>query len=73
MIQPSEDLMHNEPVITGASVLAFVAAVVTLLVAFGVDISADQQKAVLSVVAIAGPVVVAVFVRRRVTPVGVDR
>ena len=61
--------MNSEPVITGATILALVGAVVALLTAFGVDITAEQQKAILSAVAIAGPIVVGLVVRSKVTPV----
>lgn len=61
--------MQNEPVVTVAAVTAVVAAIIGLLVAFGVDLSDDQQKAILALVAVAGPVVAGLVTRSKVTPV----
>ena len=52
--------IKNEPVL----VSTLVGAVVSLLVAFGVDISADQKTAVIGCVAAA----LALFARSQVTP-----
>jgi hypothetical protein len=52
--------LKDEPVL----VSSFVAAVVSLLVAFGVDISADQKAAVIGCVGAA----LALFTRSQVTP-----
>lgn len=65
--------MRSEPVITTATITAAVAALLGLLVAFGVDLSDDQQKAILGVIAAVGPLVAAYFARSRVTPVGKHR
>lgn len=61
--------MSNEPAITIASVTALVAALISLLVAFGVDISTDQKAAILSVVTVGAPIVAGLLIRRKVTPV----
>lgn len=61
--------MKNEPAITIASITAAVAAVIGLLTAFGVSLSDDQQKAILGVVAVIGPIVAGYFTRGKVTPV----
>lgn len=60
--------MKTEPVMTGATILAFVGAVLVLLRSFGVMITTDQYNAILGVVVIAAPVVVGVLVRRKTTP-----
>ena len=60
--------MKNEPAITVGSVSAAVAAVLALLVAFGVPLDDAQQKAILGVVAAAGPIVAALITRRFVSP-----
>lgn len=60
--------MKREPVITVGSVGAFVAAVIAVLVAFGVPLTDDQQKAILGLVSVVAPIVVAVIARRFVTP-----
>jgi hypothetical protein len=62
--------MKNEPVLTIASITALATAVVTLLVAFGLPLTQDQQQAVLGFVAVVAPLVAAYFARKRVTPVG---
>lgn len=60
--------MKNEPLVTVATITAAVTAVLSLLVAFGIDLSADKQTAILGVVAVAGPLIVAAFARGKVTP-----
>lgn len=61
--------MKNEPAVTVASITAVVAALIGALVAFGVDLSDDQQKAILALVAVAGPVIAGLVTRSKVTPV----
>lgn len=56
-----------EPVLTAAGISAAVAAVISLLVAFGVDLSEAQTTAILGVVAVLAPAAVA-LVRRYVSP-----
>lgn len=58
----------DEPLITIASITALVVAVLGLLVAFGVTINDQQQKAILAFFAVVAPWVVAVIGRRHVTP-----
>lgn len=60
--------MKAEPVMTGATVLALVGAVLVLLRSFGVMITDDQYNAIIGVVAIVAPIVVGVIVRRKVSP-----
>jgi hypothetical protein len=60
--------MDREPLITRAGITAAAAAVVAVLVAFGLDLTDDQQRAILGVVAVAAPLVVAVVTRHKVTP-----
>lgn len=59
----------NEPLVTVASVTALVAAVVGVLVAFGVPLDDAQEKALLGLAAVVAPFVVAYFGRKRVTPI----
>lgn len=61
--------MKTEPAITIASVTAAVTAALALLVSFGLSISADQQTAILGVVAVVAPLLVGVLTRPKVTPV----
>lgn len=65
--------MSREPLVTVSTITALVAAVIGLLVAFGIDLSKDQQTAILGVVAVAAPLVVAAFARGKVTPVADPR
>lgn len=64
--------MRNEPAITVASITALVAALIGLLVAFGVELTDDQQKSILALVAVAGPVIAGIVTRSKVTPVHAD-
>jgi hypothetical protein len=59
----------SEPVITVGTISAAVAAIIALLVAFGVSLDDTQQKAILGVVAVIGPIVASVISRGYVTPV----
>lgn len=61
--------MTKEPAITIGSISAGVAAVIALLIAFGVPLTDDQQVAILGVVAAVGPLVAAFLTRRFVSPV----
>lgn len=61
--------MNREPLVTVATLTALVSGVVGLLVAFGVNLTSDQEKAILGITAVVAPLVVAAFARRKVTPV----
>lgn len=56
--------MRTDPAGTVGSVGAFVGAVLTALVAFGVELTAEQIEAVLGIVATGGPLALAVLIRR---------
>lgn len=62
--------MQNEPLITVGTITAAVTAVLTLLVAFGLDLTEAQSTAILGVAAIVAPFVVALASRSKVTPTG---
>lgn len=62
--EPNES--STEPLFTVGTVTAVAAAVLALVAAFGLDLSEDQKTAVLGVVAVAAPFVVAWLGRRRV-------
>lgn len=64
--------MKNEPVLTLAGITAVVAALIGVLVAFGVPMTDDQQKAVLVAVGAIAPLALAYYARKRVTPVAAD-
>lgn len=55
----------SEPVLSVGAITAGVSALIALLVAFGVDLTADQRTAILGVVAVAAPIVVGVLARRK--------
>jgi len=60
--------VKKEPAITIGTISAAVAAVLALLVAFGIPVTDDQQTAILGVVAALGPIVTGLIVRRKVSP-----
>ncbi len=59
----------REPAAVIGLVGTAVASVLALIVAFGVDLTAEQQAAILGVVAGVGPVIVGLLIRPRVSPV----
>lgn len=63
----------REPALTIGTATAVVAAVIALLVAFGLDLSTEQQTAILTAVGVIAPIVGALLTRPRVTPVGERR
>ena len=60
--------MKNEPLVTAATIVSAVTAVLALLVAFGVPVTQEQQVAILGVVAVLAPLIVAALARPKVTP-----
>jgi len=60
--------MKNEPLVTRATIVAGVGAVLALLAAFGLDLSDAQQNAILGVALVAAPLMVAFLARPHVTP-----
>lgn len=65
--------MDREPLVSTGVATAAVTAILTLLVAFGLSITDDQQSAILGVVAVLGPLVAVAFARNKVTPVSDPR
>jgi hypothetical protein len=63
----------REPLATAATITGAVAAVLALVVAFGVNLTGDQQTAILGVASVAAPLIVALVVRPKVTPVADPR
>lgn len=61
--------MNREPLVATSAITAGVAAVIALLASFGVNLTHDQTVAVLGVVSVVAPLVVAFVARRKVTPV----
>jgi len=57
-----------QPVLSTATVTALIAAILGLLVAFGVDIGADQRVAILAVIGPAAAIVTGVRSWGKVTP-----
>tara|TARA_R100000655_G_C2995376_1_gene193653 strand:+ start:1624 stop:1827 length:204 start_codon:yes stop_codon:yes gene_type:complete len=58
----------SEPAVVNG-IVAAAAAVIALLVAFGLDLDDTQQAAILGVVAVLAPIVAAIVTRSKVTPV----
>jgi len=58
--------MNKEPLWTVAGITAAVVAIITLITAFGVDITGEQREAIIGVVAVAAPLMVAIVARRKV-------
>ncbi|NBE82779.1 hypothetical protein [Micromonospora rubida] len=56
----------TEPLFTVGAITAAGTAVISLLVAFGLPLSANQQTAILGMVAVLAPLVVAAIARGRV-------
>ena len=60
--------MKYEPLISISSIVAGATAVIALLVAFGVPLTEDQKVAILGLVGVVAPVIVALVTRGKVTP-----
>jgi hypothetical protein len=60
--------MKYEPLISISSIVAAATAVIALLVAFGVPLTEDQKVAILGLVGVLAPVIVALVTRGKVTP-----
>ena len=60
--------MKYEPLISVSSIVAAATAVIALLVAFGVPLTEDQKVAILGLVGVIAPVIVALVTRGKVTP-----
>jgi predicted amino acid dehydrogenase len=60
--------MRDEPVMTGATVLAIVGSILTLLVSFGVDLTQEQTAAIVGFVGVVAPVAIGFIVRAKVSP-----
>ena len=61
--------MSREPLAIRGALVALVAAILNLIVAFGVSLSAEQVGAINAVVGLAATAVVVVWSRGAVTPV----
>lgn len=61
--------MTREPLVTVASLIALITAIIGMFVSFGLDLSNDQQTAIIAAVSVLAPLVVAAVARRDVTPV----
>ena len=62
-----KNFAKSEPVISAATISAFVAALLSLLVEFGVPVTDGQQTAIQGLIAVLAPVAV-ILVRKYVTP-----
>ena len=60
--------MTKEPVLAAATIVSLVGSVVALLIAFGVDLTPQQQAAIVGLTNVVAPLVAALFVRAKVSP-----
>lgn len=58
----------NEPLLSAAIVTSVIGALITLLRAFGVPLTPDQQQAISAFVALVAPIAMALYARPKVTP-----
>lgn len=58
--------METEPSVIVGSLTAAATAVIALVVAFGADLTQDQQSALLGVVAVAAPIIASIVIRGKV-------
>lgn len=58
----------GEPIWTIGGAMTFVAALLLLLVSYGVDITAEQQAGIMGVWAIVAPSILTILARRKVIP-----
>lgn len=65
--------MNREPLLTRASWVALVTAVIAVAVAFGLPLTDEQQKALIALAGVLAPVAAAVWARGQVTPVADPR
>lgn len=65
-VPPPTGASNTEPARVVGSITAGVTAVIALLVAYGFDISNEQQVAILGVVAVLAPVIAALITREQV-------
>ena len=65
--------MNREPLLTKASWVALVTAVIAVAVAFGLPLTDEQQKALIALAGVLAPVAAAVWARGQVTPVADPR
>lgn len=65
----AQSIAKREPAVLIGSAGGAVGAILSLLVAFGLDLSEDQQAAILGVVAAVVPIISAILIRRKVSPV----
>ncbi len=75
MAEPIHDggALTTEPAITIGAVTAVIGAIISLLVALGLDISNEVQNALLGLIAVGAPLVSAILTRARVySPAYVD-
>lgn len=65
--------MGTSPLITTAAIASVVGAVIAVLVAFGVHLTADQTAAIMGLVAVAAPWIVALVGHNTTTPLAAPK
>lgn len=66
LVTPPTGVAKTEPAAMVASMTAAATAILALLVAYGFDVSPEQQAAILGVVAVVAPVVAGLIIRSKV-------
>lgn len=65
-LNPDPAQNPTEPAMTVAGIASAVGALLTLLIAFGIDLSDTKAKAIIGFILIAGPIVYGAFTRGKV-------
>lgn len=60
--------MNTQPMITAAAITSVVGAIIALLISFGVNLTGEQQAAIMGLVTVASPWIVALVGRSTTTP-----
>lgn len=60
------NLASHEPAALVGTITAFVAALISLLVAFGLDLTPEQRDALLGLTAVLAPIIAAIVIRSKV-------
>jgi hypothetical protein len=61
------NIAETQPVITSGTIISLMAAILVLLVSFGLPITVDQRNAIMGVVAIVAPLAVIWWPQRKTT------
>lgn len=60
--------LSREPAAVTATITALVAALITLVVAFGLDLTKEQEVAIIGITAVLAPIIAGLITRTKVSP-----